>query len=99
MRGCFRAGPALYFSPDVGLTADGGYSTSGLVGRYDTTVPFDAGSSWSAFDVTSLSATASGFFGGAYDGRYVYVVPAERTLTASSPQGNVVRYDTQAPFD
>jgi hypothetical protein len=70
---------------------------SGLVMRYDTqaTTPFTAVAAWSTFDMTTLNAAAKGYFGGAFDGRYVYFVP---WYNGSDLNGLVVRYDPQAPF-
>jgi hypothetical protein len=54
----------------------------GLVVRYDTTSPFGNSSSWSTFDLEPLRALATGFAGGAYDGRYVYLIPAANSIVA-----------------
>jgi hypothetical protein len=53
---------------------------------HDVTDP----ANWSSFDLHKANADITGgFFGGAFDGRYVYFVPQLRI---------VVRYDTSAPF-
>src|SRR5262249_42858600 len=60
----------VYFVP--------GFDNTGAVGtvlRYDTQGAFDAGTSWSTFDVPSLDARARGFEGAVFDGRYLYLVP------------------------
>jgi len=62
--------------------------------RYDTQAAFTTLSSWSAFDTATVSPAARGFFGGAFDGRYVYFVPH----WDGGADGLVTRYDTQAPF-
>ncbi|HEY8086768.1 MAG TPA: hypothetical protein VIF09_02965 [Polyangiaceae bacterium] len=63
-------------------------STShGLVARYDTTSGFTTGPAWGVFDLTVVNAGAIGFNGAAFDGRYVYLVPHNRTIVA--------RYDTK----
>ena len=67
---------------------------SGLVARFDTTGGFAANSgAWTTFDVTTLDAgkSASGFVGGVFDGRFVYLVPNEN---AGGNDGLVARYDT-----
>jgi hypothetical protein len=68
-----------------------------VVSRYDThATQFSANSSWSAFDVGSLfpaEAGAPSFFTGAFDGRFVYLVPFSPSL------GTVVRYDTLSTFE
>jgi len=74
-----------------------GNLTSGVVLRYDTHAPFGASASWSSFDTHNVSSAASGFAGGAFDGRYVYTVPYQNDTNALD--GLTVRYDTQAPFD
>jgi hypothetical protein len=48
---------------------------------------------WSTFDLASLDARATGYVGGVFDGRYVYLVP----LRALDYHGFAARYDTQAP--
>ncbi len=68
----------------------------GVVARLDTQGSFTATSAWSTFDTTTLTANAKGFFGGGFDGRYLYLVPNE---TASGDPGSVTaRFDTQASF-
>jgi hypothetical protein len=68
-------------------TGDTGHDDASAPTVYnDVTDP----SFWSVFDTSSLSANAEGFFGGTFDGRYVYFVPSSYTLA--------VRYDTQGAF-
>ncbi len=55
----------------------------------------DDRSKWSTFDTTTVSATATGFQGAAFDGRYLYFVP---NSNLGGLDGVVVRYDTQAVF-
>jgi hypothetical protein len=55
-------GRYVYFAPHQ----------SGLVVRWDTTLPFNVASSWETFDLAALHPGASGFFGTAFDGQYVY---------------------------
>ncbi len=61
----------------------------GLVARLDTTKPFGA-AAWTLFDVATVTPSAKGFHGAAFDGRFVYLVPLEN--------GTVARYDTTLPF-
>jgi hypothetical protein len=68
--------------------ADGGGS---VVVRHDVRGEFSSGSSWQAFDTTSVSPAAKGFKGGAFDGRYVYLSPGG----ASSL---LARFDTTRAF-
>jgi hypothetical protein len=65
-------------------------SPDGLVARYDSTQQFTSVSAWTFFDITQVNAAAIGFAGGAFDGRYVYLVPNTGTLVA--------RFDTTAAF-
>jgi hypothetical protein len=79
-------GRYLYLVPwlnDVGVF-------SGVVARYDTQATFTIADSWTTFDTTTVNVDAKGFGGGAFDGRYLYLVPANN--------GIVARYDTTAPF-
>ncbi len=86
-------GRYVYFAP--WQTSPG--VTHGEVLRYDTVGAFDAVGSWSAFDAgaNGVGAIADGFFGGVFDGRYVYFVPKAKNF---SQQGEVLRYDTQGAF-
>jgi hypothetical protein len=69
-------GRFVYFVP-WGTTNAG---PNGLLVRYDSTSPFSAASSWSAFDTNAIQAAA--FQGSAFDGRYVYFVPQSGTVVA-----------------
>ena len=59
----------------------------GIVARYDTTLGFTTGTAWGVFDLTAINTDAVGFNGASFDGRYVYLVPHNRTIVA--------RYDTK----
>ena len=48
---------------------------NGLVVRLDTQGSFAAAESWTTFDVSASNPDAVWFFGGAFDGRYVYFLP------------------------
>lgn len=68
-------GRYVYFLPD-----NHNWPNNGVVARYDTRTNFNATTSWSAFDLQTVFPTANGrganfFIGGAFDGRYVYLVP------------------------
>jgi hypothetical protein len=89
----------------VGATFDGRYVylvpfsnaygvTDGVVTRYDTQASFTSGSSWSTFDTATVNASATGFSGAAFDGRYVYFAPNYNGVI----DGVIARYDTQATF-
>lgn len=77
--GVVAAGKAIYFLPGAG--------SDGVVLRYDTDGAFAKPSSWSRHTI----AGSGGFFGGVFDGRFLYLVPA-RDL-------KVVRYDTTKSID
>lgn len=88
----------------VGATFDGSYiylvpntnnsGPSGLVTRYKIDSNFSSGSSYETFDLTTINSGAKGFFGGAFDGRYVYYVPNNNGV----PDGLIVQYDITANF-
>ena len=57
--------------------------------------PFTTLTNWEAFDASNIGGQMTrGYFGAAFDGRYVYYVPC-RTSTF---HGIVLRYDTQGVF-
>lgn len=72
----------------------------GFALRYDTRDDpgFDQAARWTVFNVQAVPGlTHKGYYGGTFDGRYVYYVPF-----ADGPDafhGEVLRYDSQAPFD
>lgn len=68
----------------------------GVVARYDPTAgAFSTAASWSTFDVSTVDSGAKGFFGTAFDGRFLYLAP---NANASGTDGVVARYDTTASF-
>jgi hypothetical protein len=71
-----------------------GSSSSSLGVRYNTGAAFDAPTSWTSFDIGTLNASARGFVGGAFDGRYVYYAPYNN----GNYHGLIVRYDTETSF-
>ncbi len=83
-----------------GMTFDGRYvyfvpsnsaqlGLEGVFARYDTTLPFTAASSWQSYDLTAVSASATGFGSAVFDGENVYLVPFF--------SGAVVRFDAKTP--
>ena len=82
-------GRYLYFLPN-----NDGTGADGIVARYDPTGGFGASGSWQTFDVSTVNGGAKGFQGGAFDGRYIYLVPYNN----GSYDGVFVRYDTQGTF-
>ncbi len=81
-------GRFVYFAPNYQGYADG------LVPRYDSQTSFTSSSSWSLFNATSVTAGPAVFWGGAFDGRYVYFAPWNN----GSFFGTAIRYDTHAGF-
>ena len=65
----------------AGAVFDGRYVTypaggpSNETRRYDTRLGFDDPEAWESFAQLTLGAGAYGFGGGAFDGRYVYLIP------------------------
>ncbi len=86
--GAIFDGRYLYLVPK----SDGGQNAHGNVARFDTLGSFQSTSSWSTFDLATVNPAAKGFFGGTFDGRYVYM-----TNVQSGPL--LARLDTLAPFD
>jgi hypothetical protein len=89
-------GRYVYLVPNSTDTA-----TSSKVPRYDTTASIGSSGSWTVFDVSSVNPSASGFLGGAFDGRYVYFVPWANAwnpsqMTEPNFDGVIVRFDTTA---
>ena len=65
----------------------------GVLARYDTTAAFGAGASWSTFDTTTVDQHAEFFWGAAFDGRYLYLVP----YNYSPLDAVVARFDARLP--
>jgi hypothetical protein len=82
-------GKYMYFIPNNNGAVDG------IVARYDTTAGFGSSGSWETFDVATVTATAKGFIGGAFDGRYVYFIPYNN---GQPYDGVIARYDTHGTF-
>ena len=84
----------VYFTP---------YSTAARdVLRYDTEGAFSDLSSWATFDPGAhglWSGPAHGFYGGVFDGQYVYLAPFTIGSGSSAYYGEVLRFDTSGAFD
>ena len=52
------------------------------------------GTNWTTFDTRTVDGGAAGFYGAAFDGRYVYLIPSYN----GTLNGIVARLDTQADF-
>ncbi len=94
-RGFFGAcfdGRYVYFVPQ-----HDGESRHGKVLRYDTTAPFDAEQSWQVYDADGTSGLRTrGYYGGVFDGRYVYFVPR---FDGRDHHSRLLRYDTEREFE
>jgi hypothetical protein len=72
-------------------------TTGNVVARYDTQSGdpkgFASALSWDSFDLSTIgdAGPVAGFFGGAFDTRYLYLVP----YLDGTPHGDVVRFDTK----
>lgn len=80
-------GAYIYFVPNP-------FEPHGKVLRLDTRLTFTSRQAWSFFDLNQLDSSEfgmKGYFGGVFDGRYLYLVPFNST-------GTFVRYDTQRDF-
>ncbi len=68
----------------------------GRVLRYDTQAEFKDPDNWQAFDASYTDGLhTAGFYGGAFDGRYVYFNPRD---DGHDHHSRLLRYDTQAEF-
>ncbi|MBS0625614.1 MAG: hypothetical protein JSS32_06155 [Verrucomicrobia bacterium] len=84
-------GRYVYFAPYQNVN-----SFSGVVARYDTSLPFSTAGSFSAFDMqANVNSNSVGFSNAVYDGHYVYYIPNRTGATLS---GQITRYDTTLPF-
>ncbi|MFO0670529.1 MAG: hypothetical protein U0235_13020 [Polyangiaceae bacterium] len=59
--------------------------------RYDTRAAFDVATSWTSFDVGTVSPGTQGFAGAIFDGRALYLVPREGSRAA--------RFGVRAPAE
>lgn len=65
--------------------------------RYDTTSFFTATASYSSFDLANVRTGIGGFWGGTFDGRYVYFAP-NKTFVSLGLGGYFTRFDTSQNF-
>jgi hypothetical protein len=49
--------------------------------RYDTRAAFGVATSWASFGVSTIDANVKGLAGGAFDGRWLYLVPNADRMT------------------
>lgn len=86
-------GRYLYLAPYTNNGANGTVIYSSTAARYDTQAEFGQMASWTTFDTSTLDASARGFLGAAFDGRYVYLIPH---YNGTAYHGIVPRFDTRA---
>jgi hypothetical protein len=87
-------GRYVYFIPNYGKFNNNNFS--GEIARYDTKKQLDDKTAWEFFNVSKLNLLARGFWGGVFDGKFIYLVPHHKNETDYS--GLVVRYDTTKEF-
>jgi hypothetical protein len=87
-------GRYLYYVPSASTTGP-----QGIIARYDVEAPFGLASSWKTLDLSKLEAKATGFKTGAFDGRYLYLVPGWSSSPTPWWTSTIARYDTQSSFD
>ena len=90
-------GRYAYFAPQANTTLRAnGTRRHGIALRYDTHGAFDSRRSWRAFDAGNTDGlNTKGYYGGIFDGRYVYFTPRYDGVDYHS---RVLRYDTRSPF-
>jgi hypothetical protein len=86
--GGVMAGSSLILVPSNNGAPDG------VAVQYDSTQPFGTGAAWSAFDMTTVKATAKSYFGGVDTGVLVLFAPFGPTGTS----GLVTAYAKGQPF-
>lgn len=89
--GAVRAGRYIYFVPQFD-----GEERHGKVLRYDSHGEFADAQSWAAYDAGHTSGlNTKGYYGGVYDGCYVYFVPR---LDGVNHHSRVLRHDPRLSF-
>lgn len=87
-------GRYLYLAPNSVGDPPKGLVPASKVLRYDTTRPIAQKGSWERFDLKTVSADATVFCGGQFDGRYVYLAPTQWEVGAARGGATLVRFDT-----
>jgi len=81
-------GRYMYLVPNAS-SANSTTGGSGLLARLDTQTSFTDTASWSTFDLTTVNPHAAWFFGGAFDGEHVYLVPGDNSVA--------IQFDAKTP--
>lgn len=90
-------GRYVYFVPQANTTLqENGTRRHGIVLRYDTHGDFKEPRCWQAYDAGNTDGlNTKGYYGGVFDGRYVYFVPR---YDGTDYHSRVLRYDTRGDF-
>ncbi|MDB4943679.1 MAG: peptidylglycine alpha-amidating monooxygenase [Labilithrix sp.] len=91
--GSVAAGRYVYYVPNGGAAGP-----RGVIARYDADASFTSAASWTTLDLATFDVHAAGYRTGAFDGRYLYLVPGWTAPTPSWATSTIARYDTLAPF-
>ena len=91
--GAVSTGRYVYYVPNGGAAGP-----RGVIARYDAEAPFGDSASWTTLDLATIDARATGYRTGAFDGRYLYLVPGWTAPSPSWATHTIARYDTQAAF-
>lgn len=87
-------GRYVYFVPEKSPDME---STHAVVLRYDTHAPFDDEDSYAAYDAANtMGLDTRGYYGAAFDGRYVYFIP--RQIDNAYHHSRLLRFDTRGEF-
>lgn len=90
-------GTDIFLAPNTNLLQSS--APYGTVYEYGTSAAFGTRGSWPSFDTTQLPGTPEGFFGCAYDGRWVYFAPWLSQVSGNPAfSGVLARYDTTGMF-
>ena len=88
-------GRYVYFVPEQ--HGEAGFPTHGVVLRLDTHGDFRAPASFDAYDAGRTDGMETrGYYGGVFDGRYVYFVP--RQIDMTEYHCRLLRFDTRGTF-
>ena len=85
---------AIFDGQYIYLVPNNNGTIFGQVTRYNTLLPFTSSSSYSVFDTTTVNTNSRGFYGGVFDGKYIYFIPYNN----GSWSGQITRYDINLSF-
>jgi len=87
-------GRHVYYVPSSNATGP-----QGVIARYDTEGLFTNKASWKTIDLAGFDPKAVGFRTGAFDGRYLYLVPGWNAPSPSWSSSTLARFDTMGTFE